>query len=80
MLLRVCHQANVPRSRAAPCRRPSGAATARESIFDLADRLRGRVQFTTLGFGAYPKAVMDALAGDVDYASLTKLSGEPKGL
>jgi hypothetical protein len=56
------------------------AATARESIFDLADRLRGRVQLTTHGFGAYPKAVMDAFAGDVDYAGLIKLSGEPKGL
>lgn len=54
--------------------------TAREFMFDLAERLAGRVQLTTDGFGAYLKAVGDAFAADVDYARLIKLFGEPKGV
>ena len=46
------------------------AATAREFMFDLADRLATRVQHTTDGHGAYLKAVADAYSGDVDYAKL----------
>ena len=56
------------------------AELARLFMFDLADRLRGRVQLTTDGFGAYLKAVTDAFSGDVDYARLIKLFGEPKGV
>jgi len=56
------------------------ATTAREFMFDLADRLAGRVQLTSDGFGAYLKAVMDAFSGDVDHARLIKLFGEPKGV
>lgn len=56
------------------------AELARVFMFDLADRLRGRVQLTTDGFGAYLKAVTDAFSGDVDYARLIKLFGEPKGV
>jgi IS1 family transposase len=55
------------------------AATAREFMFDLSDRLAGRVQLTTDGFGAHLKAVTDAFSGDVDYARLIKLFGEPTG-
>lgn len=55
------------------------AATAREFMFDLADRLASRVQLTTDGHGAYLKAVGDAFAADIDYAMLVKLYGEPTG-
>jgi IS1 family transposase len=53
--------------------------TARDFMFDLAERLANRVQLTTDGFGAYLKAVADAFAADVDYARLIKLFGEPTG-
>jgi IS1 family transposase len=56
------------------------AELARIFMFDLADRLRGRVQLTTDGFGAYLKAVTDAFSGEVDYGRLIKLFGEPKGV
>jgi IS1 family transposase len=55
------------------------AQTAREFMFDLAARLANRVQLTTDGHGAYLKAVTDAFSGDVDYAMLVKLYGEPTG-
>ena len=55
------------------------AETAREFMFDLADRLASRVQLTTDGHGAYLKAVGDAFAADIDYAMLVKLYGEPTG-
>ena len=55
------------------------AETARDFMFDLADRLANRVQLTTDGFGAYLEAVGDAFAADVDYARLIKLFGEPTG-
>lgn len=55
------------------------AQTAREFMFDLADRLASRVQLTTDGHGAYLKAVGDAFAADIDYAMLVKLYGEPTG-
>ena len=53
------------------------AETAREFMFDLADRLAGRVQLTTDGFGATLKAVTDVFSGGLDYARLIKLFGEP---
>lgn len=56
------------------------AATAREFMFDLADRLSNRVQLTTDGHGAYLKAVGDAFAADIDYAMLIKQYGEPTGV
>lgn len=55
------------------------AETAREFMFNLADRLASRVQLTTDGHGAYLKAVGDAFAADIDYAMLVKLYGEPTG-
>lgn len=55
------------------------AETARDFMFNLADRLANRVQLTTDGYGTYLKAVGDAFAADVDYAMLVKLYGEPTG-
>ena len=55
------------------------AETARDFMFDLADRLASRVQLTTDGYGAYLKAVGDAFAADIDYAMLIKLYGDPTG-
>ena len=55
------------------------ASTARDFMFNLADRLAHRVQLTTDGHGAYLKAVGDAFAADVDFAQLVKLYGEPSG-
>ncbi len=42
-------------------------------------RLENRVQLTTDGYGPYMAAVEDNFGGDVDYAMLVKLYGEPKG-
>ena len=56
------------------------AATARDFMFNLADRLANRVQLTTDGHGAYLKAVGDAFAADIDYAMLVKQYGEPQGV
>lgn len=55
------------------------AVTARDFMFDLAERLAHRVQLTTDGHGAYLKAVGDAFGADVDFAQLVKLYGEPTG-
>ena len=46
---------------------------------DLAGRLANRVQLTTDGHAAYLEAVEGAFGGDVDYAMLVKIYGEPKG-
>jgi len=46
---------------------------------DLRSRLANRVQLTTDGHKAYLVAVNEAFGGDVDYAMLVKLYGEPKG-
>lgn len=56
------------------------ARTARDFMFNLADRLANRVQLTTDGHGAYLKAVGDAFAADIDYAMLVKQYGEPQGV
>jgi len=44
---------------------------------DLRSRLANRVQLTTDGHSAYLEAVEGAFGGDVDYAQLVKLYGEP---
>ncbi len=54
-------------------------ATAIEFMDDLRDRLANRVQLTTDGHKAYLEAVEGAFGGDVDYAQLVKLYGEPTG-
>ena len=48
-------------------------------IDDLRGRLANRVQLTTDGHKAYLEAVEGAFGGDVDYAQLIKLYGEPTG-
>lgn len=55
------------------------AYTARDFMFDLADRLATRVQLTTDGHKAYLEAVEGAFGADVDFAQLIKLYGEPTG-
>ncbi|MEL6582786.1 MAG: transposase [Pseudomonadota bacterium] len=54
-------------------------ATALEFMDDLRSRLANRVQLTTDGHKAYLEAVEGAFGGDVDYAQLVKLYGEPTG-
>jgi IS1 family transposase len=56
--------------------RDGGYAT--EFMGDVADRLATRVQLTTDGHHAYLDAVDDAFAGEVDYAMLVKVYGQPK--
>jgi IS1 family transposase len=52
---------------------PRSSATAEEFMFDLALRLRNRVQLTTDGFAPYVQAVERAFASDsVDYGMLVK--------
>ncbi len=48
-----------------------------EFMDDLRKRLENRVQLTTDGHKAYLEAVEGAFGGDVDYAMLIKLYGEP---
>lgn len=54
-------------------------ASARLFIFDLAFRMKGRVQLTTDGYKPYLAAVEMAFAGEVDYAMLAKIYGSPEG-
>jgi len=54
-------------------------ATAIEFMDDLRSRLANRVQLTTDGHKAYLEAVEGAFGGDVDYAMLVKMYGEPTG-
>ncbi len=54
-------------------------ATAIEFMDDLRARLVNRVQLTTDGHKTYLEAVEGAFGGDVDYAQLIKLYGEPTG-
>ena len=54
-------------------------ATAIEFMDDLRSRLANRVQLTTDGHKAYLEAVEGAFGGDVDFAQLVKLYGEPTG-
>ena len=44
---------------------------------DLRARLATRVQLTTDGHRAYLEAVEGAFGGDIDYAQLIKMYGEP---
>src|SRR5437868_2714122 len=48
---------------------------ADDFMFDLADRLAGRVQLTTDAFGAYKWAVRQAFDRAVDFAQLVKIYG-----
>jgi IS1 family transposase len=53
------------------------ACHANTYVQDLASRLVNRVQITTDGLGVYVEAVESAFGGDVDYAMLIKLYGNP---
>lgn len=46
-------------------------------IGDLAKRLANRIQLTSDGHRAYLEAVEEAFGGDIDYAMLVKIYGEP---
>lgn len=50
-----------------------------EFIDDLASRLANRVQITTDGLKSYVDAIDTAFGGEVDYAILIKMYGEPVG-
>ena len=50
---------------------------ATKFMTDLASRLTHRVQLTTDGFKPYLNAVEDALQGEIDFATLVKLYGNP---
>lgn len=54
---------------------PRDAETAGDFMFDVASRLKNRVQLTTDGNRLYVNAVEDAFGGDVDFAMLVKLYG-----
>lgn len=54
------------------------AACALDFMLDLAGRILNRPQLTTDGHGAYLPAVDEAFGGEVDYAMLIKLYGEPR--
>jgi|ERR1035437_2205777 IS1 family transposase len=51
--------------------------TARDFIEDLAGRLANRVQLTSDGLKLYLTAVRNAFGGDIDYAMLVKVYGNP---
>lgn len=53
------------------------ATTAFEVFYDLAQRVNHRVQIIADGHMAYLDAVPEAFAGEVDFAMLTKLYGQP---
>lgn len=55
------------------------AASANDFMFDVASRLRNRVQLTTDGFKPYLKAVENAFEDEIDFAQLIKIYGSPEG-
>jgi IS1 family transposase len=58
---------------------PRDQATAHRFMQDVAGRLASRVQLTSDGLKKYLTAVEAAFGGDVDYAMLVKMYGEPRG-
>ncbi len=55
------------------------ADSAHEFMYDVAARLRNRVQLTTDGFRPYLKAVENAFDNEIDYSQLIKIYGAPEG-
>ena len=51
---------------------------AREFLFDLSLRIKGKFQLTSDGHSAYPDAVQRVFGKDIDYASLVKVYGTPE--
>ena len=56
---------------------PRDLQEATAFIQDLSRRLSGRVQLTSDGLPFYVKSVRDAFKGEVDYAQLVKVYGDP---
>jgi hypothetical protein len=56
------------------------AWTAQNFMYDLAARLKNRVQLTTDGHSAYLVAVDQAFEGGIDYAMLHKIYHVPQGV
>jgi IS1 family transposase len=56
---------------------PRDLQEATAFIHDLSRRVSGRVQLTSDGLPYYVKSVRDAFEGEVDYAQLVKVYGEP---
>lgn len=56
---------------------PRDGVTARIFVNDLAGRLADRIQLTSDGLHAYLGAVERAFRGEVDYAQLVKIYGQP---
>jgi IS1 family transposase len=54
---------------------PRNKRAAREFLFNLSVRMRGRFQLTTDGHTAYPDAVERVFGHEIDYATLTKIFG-----
>lgn len=54
---------------------PRDARAAREFLFNLSVRIKGRFQLTTDGHSAYPDAVERVFGRQIDYATLTKIFG-----
>ena len=52
------------------------AGSAHAFMFDVAERLRFRVQLTADGFGAYLNAVEDVFGAGVDFGQLVKVYGQ----
>lgn len=55
-----------------------GASTAYALMYDLAARLKNRIQLTTDGHRAYADAVESAFGSEIDYAMLVKLYGNDR--
>ncbi len=55
------------------------AVAANDFMNDVASRLANRVQLTTDGHRAYLTAVENAFKGEIDYAMLVKIYGQPEG-
>jgi IS1 family transposase len=55
------------------------AIAANDFMNDVASRLANRVQLTTDGHRAYLTAIESAFKGEIDYAMLVKLYGQPEG-
>jgi IS1 family transposase len=56
---------------------PRDGVTARIFVSDLASRLADRIQLTSDGLSVYLQAVERAFHGEVDYAQLVKIYGDP---
>ena len=53
------------------------AEYAKIFMFDVASRLKNRVQLTTDGLRAYLEAVEESFGADIDFAQLVKMYGKP---